>query len=210
MKTFHALFVLGIAAAGLRAQPVTAGFEVGVPSSDAYNRVSGTAKLDAPTHHYTLGPKIEFRLPRHLSLEIEALYRSFEFRSTSSATNLIQSVSTRSGQWEFPVLLRYRLGGSLVRPFAEGGVSVSRLTDVKNVLTCLGSLCGPGKLAADAARHKGNFGFVAGGGLDIKALVLHVTPEIRYTHWTLTNFNQSGGQLQSNTNQTLFLVGLGF
>ena len=49
----------------------------------------------------------------------------------------------------------------------------------------------------------------SGAGLDIKALILHISPEIRYTRWTAQYFNLSG-VLDSNQNQAEVLVGITF
>src|SRR5258708_24538744 len=55
-------------------------------------------------------------------------------------------------------------------------------------------------------------GFTIGGGVDIHALLLHITPEIRFTRWGTQNFNTiiSGGSLHSNLSQAEFLVGFTF
>jgi hypothetical protein len=48
--------------------------------------------------------------------------------------------------------------------------------------------------------------------VELKALLLKITPEIRYTRWGTTQFNSviSGGTLRSNVNQAEFLVGITF
>ena len=55
-------------------------------------------------------------------------------------------------------------------------------------------------------------GFTIGGGVEIKALLLRVTPEIRYTRWSTQHFNAPifNGSLGSNLNQAEFLVGFTF
>jgi hypothetical protein len=52
-----------------------------------------------------------------------------------------------------------------------------------------------------------------GAGVDIHALVIHVSPELRYTRWgtqQFSFFNPEGGGLESNQNQLEFLIGLTF
>ena len=49
-----------------------------------------------------------------------------------------------------------------------------------------------------------------GAGLDIHALILHVSPEFRYTRWGAQHFLSSNGGLGSSQNQAEFLVGITF
>jgi hypothetical protein len=59
-------------------------------------------------------------------------------------------------------------------------------------------------------------GFVIGGGIDIHAIFLHISPEIRFTRWNSTQISAAGstldtvGLLHSNLNQGEFLVGFTF
>jgi hypothetical protein len=48
---------------------------------------------------------------------------------------------------------------------------------------------------------------VLGAGVDIHALVLHISPEVRYTGDALKNFDTV---INSNRNQLAFLIGIGF
>jgi len=52
-------------------------------------------------------------------------------------------------------------------------------------------------------------GFVIGAGIDVHALVIHISPEIRYTRWASPHFNLNG-VINSNQNQAEFLVGITF
>ena len=52
-------------------------------------------------------------------------------------------------------------------------------------------------------------GFVVGAGIDLHVLLIHVSPEIRYTRWGSAHFLDPFG-LQSNQNQAEFLVGITF
>jgi opacity protein-like surface antigen len=53
-------------------------------------------------------------------------------------------------------------------------------------------------------------GFVVGAGLDVHVLVIHISPEVRYTRWGAQHFLSPNGGLQSNQNQAEFLVGITF
>ncbi len=50
-------------------------------------------------------------------------------------------------------------------------------------------------------------GFAIGGGINVKFLILRISPEIRYTHWGQTAFNSFS---VSTNNQADFLVGFTF
>ena len=53
-------------------------------------------------------------------------------------------------------------------------------------------------------------GFVLGVGLDVHALIVHISPEIRYTRWGAKHFLDPNGSFGSNQNQAEFLVGITF
>jgi hypothetical protein len=53
-------------------------------------------------------------------------------------------------------------------------------------------------------------GFVVGAGVDIHAIFLHISPEIRFTRWNSAQISDSAGLLHSNQNQGEFLVGITF
>jgi len=63
--------------------------------------------------------------------------------------------------------------------------------------------------SAPAAQSQSTLGVVIGGGLDIHAIVIHITPELRFTRWAQQYFNLSG-VLNSGKNQAEFLVGFTF
>src|SRR5512143_3679998 len=102
MRKAFFLFLVGIAP--LLAQPFGFGLKAGVPLNDAL-----TADPSAPipyiqnTHRYVIGPFVEVRLPGRFSVEVDALYRSYDYRQTlESRIGAPGSVSP--GAWEFPVL----------------------------------------------------------------------------------------------------------
>jgi hypothetical protein len=53
-------------------------------------------------------------------------------------------------------------------------------------------------------------GIVFGGGVEVKALVIHIAPEIRFTRWNDQHFLDPAGLIKSNLNQAEFLVGITF
>jgi len=183
IQTFLYFFVfLGVA----QAQPVMAGLKIGVPFTDAFqNQAYPTiSALTASSNSYTLGPFVEVRLPLHLSIEADALYRGLQF------TNITGSAST--GQWDFPVVAKYKFLKGPIKPYIEGGLDFNHLSDLKNFVT---------------ANNTSNFGIALGAGVEIHALVLRISPEVRYEGDALKNFS---GVINSNRNQLAFLVGIGF
>jgi hypothetical protein len=168
------------------AQPFGAGLKIGVPATDAFKVVS----LQPPdiftgeSHRYTVGPYVELRLPAKMAIEVDALYRSYDFRSSG--------VGLSASSWEFPVLLKHRFAAGPVRPYFDAGPSFSHLSDIK-----LSSL-----------NHLSNYGIVVGGGLEFNLFLIKVSPEVRYTGWAFRNFD--GSDVQSNRNQLAVLVGFGF
>ncbi len=183
IQTFLCSFVfIGLA----QAQPVVAGLKIGVPFTDAFQNqpYPTVTTLTASSNSYTLGPFVEVRLPLHLSIEADALYRGLQF------TNLTGSAKT--GEWDFPVVAKYKLLKGPIKPYIEGGLDFSHLSDAKNFIV---------------ANHTSNFGIVLGAGVEIHALVMRISPEIRYEGDALKSFS---GVINTNRNQLAFLVGIGF
>jgi len=181
-KTFLSfLVVAGFASA----QPFGAGIKVGVPATDAFKVLPFPtfATFTARSPRITAGPYVELRLPAGMAVEVDALYRNYDFVNAG--------VATSASSWEFPVLLKHRISLPLVKPFFEGGVSFSRLSDIN-----LASL-----------NHRSNYGVVGGGGVEFNLLLIKVSPEIRYTGWAFRNFD---GQVQTRRNQLAVLFGFGF
>ena len=53
-------------------------------------------------------------------------------------------------------------------------------------------------------------GFVLGAGVDVKVLLIHISPEVRFTRWGAKHFIDPNGLLNSKQNQAEFLVGITF
>jgi hypothetical protein len=182
------LFGCGLALA----QPFSAGLKVGLPLTDFLNTVNGVASTS--TDRYLLGAEAELHLPLGLGIEFDAIYRHFNYTSpASSAINALTSTGS-VGNWEFPLLAKYKFPSKIVRPYVEAGVAWDTLTGV----------------SATATQQKNTVsGAVIGAGLDIKALVVHISPELRFTRWTSQYFTVPN-VLNSNQNQAEVLVGITF
>jgi hypothetical protein len=94
--------------------------------------------------------------------------------------------------WEFPLLLKYRTAEGLVRPYLEGGASFNRISDIN----------------FSALTNRTAAGFVLGAGIEFNALLVKLSPEIRYTRYSRPIFE--GGPVESNQNQFVVLFGIGF
>ena len=178
--------------------PFGLGLKGGVSLTDAYQ---SNMLVDVHTYSdakdYIIGPFAELRLPFGFGVEADALYRPLSFATQAPGF----SSSTRFSTWEFPILAKYRFKFPIVRPYIDAGPSFRTTTSNTQLLS--------------------NHGIAVGGGLDIKALFLHLSPEIRYTRWGSDSSNGSipagtgtlsfgPGYAQSNVNQVEFLIGISF
>jgi opacity protein-like surface antigen len=212
----RSLLLLLFSAAALSAQPIGFGIKGGLPMNDFLDAASNqNFRFDTTTNRYIIGATVELRLPFGLGIELDALYRHFGYSSFGQipGTIITASTQTSSGAWEFPLVGKYKFKGvPLLRPYVEAGVSWDKLTGLtQTVSQTVGSVLQTTSNSNPAELHKDfTTGFVIGAGVDIKALVIHVTPEIRYTRWGAKHFIDTTGLLNSNQNQGEFLVGITF
>jgi len=180
------IFALGLSSFPAFGQLFSVGVKAGVPINDAFV-TSGQfdpGVLGSTTNRYIIGPQVELRLPFHLGVEADALYRHFVFAGSGSS------------QWEFPILLKYHFKGiPLLHPFVDAGPTFNHVSDIQLF-----------------TRNQSSAGIAIGAGLDFHALIFHLTPEFRYTHWGSQNYYlpTSSASLASNQNQAEFLVGFTF
>lgn len=212
----RSLCLLLLSAAAAVAQPIGFGVKGGLPMNDFLNAASSqNFRFDATTNRYIIGPSVELRLPFGLGVELDVLYRHFgysSFSSTSGITTTSIDARTSGSAWEFPLVGKYKFKTGFIRPYVEAGVSWDRLSGLTQAVTTTvasvtrsSSTSSPTELNKDTTR-----GFVMGVGVDIKAILIHVSPEIRYTRWGAKHFIDPGGLLNSNQNQGEFLVGFKF
>ena len=165
-------------------QFISAGVKAGVPLNDGY-QYHCCGPVNAPsitTNRYVIGPEVEVRLPFHLGLESDALYRHYNVNGSGLS------------QWEFPVLLKYRFKGvPLLHPFADAGPIFNYGSSLKYNTV-----------------KTSDVGFVLGAGVDFHALLLHITPEFRYIHWSQPGLPPDYVTVSTNQNQSEFLVGFTF
>ncbi|MBM3796056.1 MAG: porin family protein [Acidobacteria bacterium] len=185
-----ALAVLAAAAPALFAQNISVGFRGGIPFTDAFDQVqsSGVSSLfkNKPSW-WIFGATLEVRLPAGFGVTFDALYNRLGYETASSA-NLTQRFS--GGQWEFPAMLRYRIGPQpLIKPFMAAGGSFNKITGIRTPSSSV-------------------TGAVFGGGVEIKVPFMRIAPEVRVTRRLSENVTL--GSVRSNLTQAVFLVGLTF
>jgi opacity protein-like surface antigen len=187
------------------AQPFSAGIKAGVPLTDSLNASqNGIFEYNAPAQRYIIGGMAEVRLPLGFGVEFDALYRNLQYSSGAIAFN---TVSASGSNWEFPLLLKYRFHFPVVRPYVEAGVAWDTITGLKETIDQVAA-SSPSELQKNTT-----MGFVLGGGVDIHAVFLHISPELRFTRWSSQQINAVQSTidlLHSNLNQAEFLVGITF
>jgi opacity protein-like surface antigen len=183
-------------AASAFAQPFSAGVKVGLPLTDFVNTVNGT--VSSKTNRYLVGPTVELHLPAGFGVELDALYRRFDYSNPvgSTVNGVITFANTTSSAWEFPLLLKYRFPAKVVRPYVDAGVAWDKVSNLANTLS-------------GNSTKSTTMGAVVGAGLDVHVLIVHILPELRYTRWTDQHFNIAN-VLHSNQNQAEFMVGITF
>jgi hypothetical protein len=205
----RALLVFLLGSTAVVAQPISVGVKGGVPFTDFLETVSsGNVNIRSRTQRYIVGPTLEVRLPAGFGVEFDALYRRFNYGATTSLANAVTSIDTKANAWEFPLLLKKRFASGPVRPFVDAGVTWNKISGVSQSIRSTVGLPTSPELKNDLST-----GFVVGVGLDLRLLILRITPELRYTRWGSSGFNSifpPGASLSSNQNQGEFLVGFSF
>jgi hypothetical protein len=193
------LITMGVRAAS--AQIVSLGVKGGIRFTDA----SGGQDESRP---YVVGPSIEFRLPAHFVIEVDALYQrlgntsQFNFFGgiTSPGDNGPFPVSAiyrvRANSWEFPVLGKYYLRprSAAWQPFIGTGWSLrtSGLHTNGSVTTRDSSGVTSTSNFHDHYQSGVDVGAVFAAGVKYRVGRLAFAPEARYTRWggSDNNFNR--------------------
>jgi opacity protein-like surface antigen len=210
----RALFLLTLSAISAFSQPFSFGVKAGVPVTDFLSTVQGpNFGFNSTTNRYIVGPTVELRLPFGLGIELDALYRHLNYTGTSFGIDVATSSSTTGNAWEFPLLAKYRFPSKIVRPYVDAGVAWDTLSGLTQTIT---QTVFPNRVNTTTTSNPAELnknttsGFVIGGGVDVHVLLIHLSPEIRYTRWGAQHFLSSNGGLSSNQNQAEFLLGITF
>ena len=203
------LFLLLFGAVSALAQPFSFGVKAGVPLNNLLDAAqSQQFAFNANTNRYIVGPTAELHLPFGLGIEFDILYRRFDYNGSGTLGGVVVGNSTSGNAWEFPLLAKYRFSTKMVHPFVDAGVAWDTLSGLTQAITrnsITTTTSTPAELNTTATR-----GFVMGGGLSVKVLVIHLSPEIRFTRWGAQHFIDPNGLLHSNLNQGEFLLGITF
>ena len=187
----------------LFSQPFGFGIKAGVPLTDFLDAASNSKfSFSTTTNRYVIGPMAELRLPFGLGVEVNALYRHYSYSGVTTVNS-----ATSVGAWEFPLVAKYRFKAPLIHPYLEAGVAWDKLSGLtQTVSSAVGSITGTTSNPAELQRDV-THGYVFGGGVEIKVLLVRFAPQVRFTRWTDKHFIDPNGLLHSNLNQAEFLVG---
>jgi hypothetical protein len=181
------------------AQLFSVGLLGGAPFNDvAKNSVVSGVQSIPKSSNFTIGPAFQVNLPAGVRVEVDALYRPYEFVLITSNRSTSVQANISAQQWRFPVLLQYRFGTPIVKPFLEVGVSFDHLAGLSSAAKSITS--GPGQLL-----HQSDASAVLGGGVDVKIPFFRVSGELRYTRQSVSYFNNF-----SNLDQAEILLGIHF
>jgi opacity protein-like surface antigen len=208
------LFLLLLGAVSAWAQLFSYGVRAGMPLNNFLDAAkSQQFAFNSTTNRYIVGPTAELHLPFGLGVEFDILYRRLDYNGSGTLAGVVTSNSATGNAWEFPLLAKYRFPTKMVHPYVDAGVAWDTLSGLKQAITksvvqnfiTTTTTSTPAELNATTTR-----GFVMGAGLSVKVLVIHVSPEIRFTRWGAQHFIDANGLLHSNVNQGEFLVGITF
>jgi hypothetical protein len=201
------------------AQSISLGVKGGVQFTSV---VEGSARNPEPKH-YIVGPMAEIRLPFSFAFEVDALYRRTGYDATDGVQGVAYAYRVRANSWEFPLLAKYYFGPAVVpiKFYAVGGYAVKYLSGFDISTHAYGTdFFG---VAVDSTSHTTSNqyyvrdnpvnGIVIGGGARIHIGHFAVLPEVRYTRWvgtTFDQFGQHGFSVQATRNQADILVGITF
>jgi hypothetical protein len=187
------------------AQTVSVGVKGGVPITD-FVIASG---YQPSVNRYIVGGALEVHLALGFALEGDGLYRHYGY---SAGPYTADKVST--GDWEIPLLVKYRLPGKAVRLFADAGAALDTLAGAQQsaLLVRIDNQLLDISGSPTELHHSTVFGIVGGAGLELRLGPLHLEPELRYTRWNTTHFLEQGqyNSISSKRNQLEFLVGVAF
>lgn len=172
-----------LALLSLPAFAIDLGVRGGLPFGDAFERLEARDFQVKGANRFVLGPTLELRLPLGFGASFDVLYRRYSFETSQG--------SQGAAQWEFPLMMRYRLPGIIARPFVAGGPIFTKITGV----TAL----------------KNSQGLALGAGLDVSVAGFHLTPELRWSRrFQDVVVETRYGSLKANANQVDLMVGFTF
>jgi hypothetical protein len=172
----------------------------------------GGINTTSESKRYVVGPMVTIGLPLGFKAEFDALYRRVAFRTGNS--DILGDSFTRRGtanSWEFPMLVRHSLIGGFYgalgyAPRVINGSSHINETNGTPPLVAFRSYTMPDP-------YQTTHGLVVAGGFDAGFGSIHLSPEVRYTHWSSPALNVQGSHgyyYQMSQEQVDVLVGISF
>jgi opacity protein-like surface antigen len=208
---FRVFLSLAVAALSAAAQPVSFGVKGGVNLRGWFLIEPGRNIYTDESSRYTFGPMLEFRLPCHFAVEVDALYRRYGSTSGGGIGGFYFSEKSSAGTWEFPALAKYRLGSGPLRPFISAGPTFRRVGKQTEVSTCTGSLCGSSEGTQTSTESKfTSLGVALGGGAELRKARPRLSAEIRYTRFERDRNDIAGNQMRTDQDQFAILFGIAF
>ncbi len=187
---------------------MTFGVKGGVQINSSFHlNESESGGTETNYHKPALGLSFQIPLSQGISIEANALFNQEQYRyyklciptkQGCSVTTIIDW-ETHGHTLEFPVVLKkYWEPGSQYRVFAEIGIS-ARSTTLSSCNFYPTYFC-----SGYRRESYGNFGFVFGGGVDIRNGRFHFYPELRYTRWPHEAFPRSSVRPNPDEFKVLF------
>jgi hypothetical protein len=209
------LLILLIGTVPAFSQPFGFGLKAGVPLTDFIDTVqSPRFGFNSNTKRFIIGPTAELRLPFGLGIEADALYRRLNYEGSGNLVDVLTNNRTTGNAWEFPITGKYRFPSKIVRPYVEAGIAFDTLSGLTQTVT--NTLFPNNRVTTTTTdtpaelKNKTTKGFVMGAGIEVRALVIRLSPSLRYTRWGSSHFEDPNGLLHSNRNQAEFLLGITF
>lgn len=170
---------------------------------------------------YLLGPSLMVAMPRRFAFEADALYSRTGLATGNCFFSSCSVSSTRGNVWTLPLLLRYHLSSGSVRPYVVAGYSIRVVPDagVEAQSWRSGPMVPDEQVDYTVQRFhysepgRTSHGAAAGGGIVFSLGTVSLLPEVRYTRWNSSYWEQSGSRgsyRASQKNQVDVMMGVSF
>lgn len=203
MRLLLGAFVVCTAAA----QSLSFGLKAGAILTGDLDRSSA----DSESKRVTFGPAVVVGLPGGFAVEVDALYQRVGYRSDSSFFDLSFSYTRATGNsWQFPILLRKRLGHGL---YVGTGLAPRTIKGNEQTTLVQATTLEHTAYQITHAEYPGEWrselGIIGAAGFEKRVGKLHIGPEVRYTWWTRPALDVEGSRgfsILSNRNQVDVLL----
>ena len=183
-------------------KPFTFGFKVGVPVTDMFasrntslfNGNLADSNYYSSVPRYTFGLSGEFKMPKHLRLEVDGLYKRAGYAASNTGDIFGGSgdYNTKMNVWEIPALLKTNITLGHVRPFIDFGASLRHVSSFQTTGYMPGAIYPTIYNNSPDLHNRNSYGGVAGIGITFKFGVFELSPEARYTRWANQSFAAPG------------------